>query len=340
MSKPTLYVFEDLRALLFERLSTVLIQILLGTIALHLFLLVVSDYALRLVFTGCATVIILGLVAASRYLVNRRPGLAYKVLTLAFLFITMQATVAVESAAMMGVGAVFCGLIAAVLLDGRWMTGMVVMNWLLMVPFTLLLEQGSLFNDTLIDAELKIIITLMIGLILMYVLTAIVRTMLDTLSFENRTYLEQIDHQQQAQEALIDQQQHQLTVQQELVSTIEELEMPLIRLDQARFVLPLIGYIDRERLFKLERRVLDEIKRHQVATVFIDLAAVVLVEPSDIQVLFEFADIIRLLGTEVVLTGITPGTAQLLVDQGLRQHRVRSFMLLQDALHTGISLPN
>ena len=77
---------------------------------------------------------------------------------------------------------------------------------------------------------------------------------------------------------------------------------------------------------------LDAIVTHRAFGVIIDVTGVEFLEARTAQNLSRMAHAARLLGAQVVLTGIAPSVAQVLVTQDVRLADVRTYRTLQDGI--------
>jgi PAS domain S-box-containing protein len=97
---------------------------------------------------------------------------------------------------------------------------------------------------------------------------------------------------------------------------LEELSTPLIPLSREIVIMPLVGTVDAERATLILDAVSRGITTSGAGFAVIDITGVPTVDTHVAGVLVRAAQTVRLLGAEVVLTGIRPGVAQTLV--GLR----------------------
>jgi anti-anti-sigma regulatory factor len=93
---------------------------------------------------------------------------------------------------------------------------------------------------------------------------------------------------------------------------IDELATPLLRISQNSLVMPLIGLLDERRMHKLIRTLLEGVAQQRVAYVIIDITGVPLIDEQIARSLVRAAQAVRLLGAEIVLSGIRPEVAQTL----------------------------
>ncbi|HEU4536133.1 MAG TPA: STAS domain-containing protein, partial [Polyangiaceae bacterium] len=94
---------------------------------------------------------------------------------------------------------------------------------------------------------------------------------------------------------------------------LRELSTPLIPIADDAVVMPLIGAIDSQRAQQLMEVLLDGVAAHRAATVIIDVTGVQVVDTEVADALVRASHAVKLLGAEVVLTGIRPEVARTLV---------------------------
>lgn len=98
---------------------------------------------------------------------------------------------------------------------------------------------------------------------------------------------------------------------------LEELSTPLIPLSREVIVVPLVGTVDAERASLILDAVSRGVTKSGAGFAVIDITGVPTVDTHVAGVLVRAAQTVRLLGAEVVLTGIRPGVAQTLVGLGV-----------------------
>ncbi len=110
-------------------------------------------------------------------------------------------------------------------------------------------------------------------------------------------------------------------LQEELIhaqaNALAELSTPLIRLNQTTLMMPLIGSIDTQRAGHVITSLLEGVSSQQAQVAILDLTGVPVVDTQVAAVLIRAAQSARLLGAEVILTGIRPEIAQTLVALGV-----------------------
>lgn len=99
-------------------------------------------------------------------------------------------------------------------------------------------------------------------------------------------------------------------------ATLAELSTPLIPISENIVAMPLIGAIDGARAQKIMETLLAGIRESRARTAILDITGVAVVDTQVADALLRAARAVRLLGTDVVLTGIRPDVAQTLVSLG------------------------
>ncbi|TKD00071.1 AAA family ATPase [Polyangium fumosum] len=98
---------------------------------------------------------------------------------------------------------------------------------------------------------------------------------------------------------------------------LDELSMPLIPITEEILVLPLIGTMDAPRAEAMMEAVLHGAQAHRTRTVIIDVTGMKRVDARAAGALLQSASALRLIGAEVVLTGMRPDFARAIVDLDL-----------------------
>lgn len=114
------------------------------------------------------------------------------------------------------------------------------------------------------------------------------------------------------------------SLQEELITAqrkaIRELSTPLIPLAERLVVMPLVGTIDSVRSAQILETLLQGIAAHRATVAILDTTGVRSMDEQVAGSLVRTACAARLLGTEVVLTGIAPEVARSLVELGADLH--------------------
>lgn len=129
------------------------------------------------------------------------------------------------------------------------------------------------------------------------------------------TTIRDLTAQRRAEETLRQnvQQQEQLRAQ---TSRLAELSTPVIPIGDDILVLPLIGSIDSARAQLIMEAMLEGVARTRAHTAIIDVTGVTGIDAHVADALLNVARAVRLLGAEVIVTGIRPEVARTLVVLG------------------------
>ncbi|NJN68358.1 MAG: PAS domain S-box protein [Chloroflexaceae bacterium] len=97
---------------------------------------------------------------------------------------------------------------------------------------------------------------------------------------------------------------------------LRELSTPLLPLADGVLVMPLLGTIDSNRAQQVMETLLEGVSTYQSHTAILDITGVQMVDTQVANALIHTAQAVKLLGSQVVLTGIRPAMAQTLVNLG------------------------
>jgi rsbT co-antagonist protein RsbR len=116
-------------------------------------------------------------------------------------------------------------------------------------------------------------------------------------------------------------------------SVLAKLSTPVIPISDHVIVLPLVGTLDRTRMHQVMTALLDEIQRTRASIAILDITGVPEIDAEATSGILLAAQAVRLLGAQVVLTGIQPVVARRLIDLGSDL----SAIVTRSTLQTGIS---
>lgn len=115
-------------------------------------------------------------------------------------------------------------------------------------------------------------------------------------------------------------------------TTLMSLSTPLIPISDKVLVLPLVGTLDDWRLGQVQNSLLGGVEQFHPTYAILDITGVPVVDDRGADALTQTAHMIRMLGTQLVLTGIRPEVAQTLVSIGADLGPIRTFSTLQQAI--------
>lgn len=99
--------------------------------------------------------------------------------------------------------------------------------------------------------------------------------------------------------------------------SLQELSTPVIRLWDQMLLLPLVGVVDTYRARQVTERLLEAITRHEAVVTLIDVTGVPVFDTSVAKHIMKTVDAAQLLGSRIVMTGISPEGAQTLTRLGI-----------------------
>ncbi|HEY0171710.1 MAG TPA: PAS domain S-box protein [Pyrinomonadaceae bacterium] len=113
---------------------------------------------------------------------------------------------------------------------------------------------------------------------------------------------------------------------------LEKLSTPLIPLNERVMLMPLVGEMDAGRARRMLEALLRGLAQTRAPAAIIDITGVPVVDAHVAQTLVRAAQAARLLGTEVVLTGIRAGVARSLVRLGVGLEGIKTRKTLQEGI--------
>lgn len=121
-------------------------------------------------------------------------------------------------------------------------------------------------------------------------------------------------------------------------AAIRELSTPVIRVYERVLLLPLVGAVDSHRAHQIMESVLVHVVDAQARCIIIDIAGVPVVDTRVADHLLKTAAAVRLLGAEVVLTGITAQVARTMVQLGLDVSSMHTVSRLSDGIELALGM--
>jgi rsbT co-antagonist protein RsbR len=125
--------------------------------------------------------------------------------------------------------------------------------------------------------------------------------------------------------------QEQVIYMQEMA--LAELSTPIIPITQDILVMPLVGALDSRRAADMLDRMLHRVSEERAKVMILDITGVPIVDTQVAQIFITAAQAVKLLGVDVVMTGIRPEVAQTLVSLGFNL-TIPTYSDLQSAIST------
>jgi len=126
-----------------------------------------------------------------------------------------------------------------------------------------------------------------------------------------------------------------ITEQQE---AIRELSTPVFSVWERLLVMPIIGAIDSIRAKQLTENLLNGIRRQRARVAILDITGVPSVDSKIANHVLQAVDAARLLGCEVILTGVSETISQTMVTLGIDLSRVNAVLDLQSGIEEGVRI--
>lgn len=124
----------------------------------------------------------------------------------------------------------------------------------------------------------------------------------------------------------------QLSTIEQQRAVIRDMSVPILPLSQAAMVMPLVGALDSARLAVVQEQALQAIEETSARYLILDITGVPIIDTEVAQGLIRTVQAARLLGAEVMLTGIRPEVAQTIVGLGIHLGEIVTSSSLQNSV--------
>ncbi|MBC8160455.1 MAG: STAS domain-containing protein [Roseiflexaceae bacterium] len=129
-----------------------------------------------------------------------------------------------------------------------------------------------------------------------------------------------------------DQMNEQIGQQRQLLELVSTLETPVVQLADGILFSPVVGHVDTRRAQALTARLLRAVADQRARLVILDIGGVVVMDTAVAQALLLTARSLRLLGCDVMISGISAGVALTLTDLGIGLEDIKTVRSPQEAL--------
>jgi len=113
---------------------------------------------------------------------------------------------------------------------------------------------------------------------------------------------------------------------------IRELSTPVLQVRERLLILPIIGIMDPQRARQLTEQLLRGIRTNRARVVVIDITGVAAMDAAVANHLVQTVEASRLLGADVIVTGLSPEIAQTLVNIGVDLGKMKTMGDLQGGI--------
>jgi rsbT co-antagonist protein RsbR len=114
--------------------------------------------------------------------------------------------------------------------------------------------------------------------------------------------------------------------------TLHSVQNPLVPIADGVLVMPLVGTFDSARTSQFIERLLQGVEQRGAHTVVLDVTGLPTIDSDAAHMLLQSTQAVRLLGTQLVMVGMTPNVAQTIVGLGLDLRAIRIERDLQSAV--------
>jgi rsbT co-antagonist protein RsbR len=152
---------------------------------------------------------------------------------------------------------------------------------------------------------------------------------------QNAQHAEAAQQKAEAQALELEQQAVALsTAEERLRNLVATLETPAVELADGILLAPLIGAVDSRRALMLTERLLATISEQRVRLLILDIAGVAMIDTAVTQTLLKITQMVRLLGCNVVLTGVSAEVAVSITSLGVNLADIETARSPQEVLAT------
>ena len=130
-----------------------------------------------------------------------------------------------------------------------------------------------------------------------------------------------------------------LATQERLFATVKQLSTPIIPVAHDVLVLPIIGHVDPQRASDITHELLRGIVERRARVVILDVTGIAALDEAVIDSLLRTVRAAEMLGTAVMLVGISPAMARVIVELGVDLRSVKTFRDLRSAIEATLSRP-
>ena len=134
--------------------------------------------------------------------------------------------------------------------------------------------------------------------------------------------------------------QNEEKIKKQAQEILEMATVPVVQVWEGVMLVPLIGTLDSQRTQQLMERLLQRITDTSSPVALVDITGVPAIDTQTAQHLIETINAVRLVGSEVVMTGVRPSIAQTLVHLGVDLSNISTRSSLGAGLRTALEILN
>ncbi|GAB4117089.1 MAG: STAS domain-containing protein [Roseiflexaceae bacterium] len=226
---------------------------------------------------------------------------------------------------------IFCIVTAGVVLPPRHMWG-IMAACVAASLICLVVRPDLVSNPTHLLSAISITLILIFCAIISFLGSRGIDQALELANQNKQQALAAQQHAEQQANDLIEQAETLRRTEQQLQSLVATLETPTVPLIDGVLLAPIIGAIDSNRALNLTDRLLQDVSSKRIRLLVLDIAGVALIDTAVANTLIRIVQTVQLLGSQVVLTGVTPNVAITLTQLGVDFTRIRTARSPQEVL--------
>jgi rsbT co-antagonist protein RsbR len=113
---------------------------------------------------------------------------------------------------------------------------------------------------------------------------------------------------------------------------LRAVENPLLEVVEGVIVLPLIGIIDSRRALMMTETLLNTVAEKNIDTAILDLTGIMSIDTSTANHLLQTIEAVKLMGVDMVITGIRPDVAMMITRLGVELKLTETYASLKDGI--------
>ncbi|CAM4029601.1 STAS domain-containing protein [Mesobacillus zeae] len=112
------------------------------------------------------------------------------------------------------------------------------------------------------------------------------------------------------------------------------LSAPVVPIQNGLAILPLVGSMDHDRATHIMENAIPKVAQHKFRCLIIDFSGIVNIDATIARHIYDFYNVLRLLGIECIATGIRPEMAFAAVEAGINFSAIKTFANVRQAVES------
>ncbi|RNF38784.1 STAS domain-containing protein [Planococcus salinus] len=123
-------------------------------------------------------------------------------------------------------------------------------------------------------------------------------------------------------------------IQAETENELVKLSAPIVPVKDDIVILPLIGFIDSDRLEHIKGSVIPKIAEKRVDHVITDFSGIMTIDMQTAEAMHQIGSMLRVMGIHLVVAGLRPDLVQAIVSSGIDMSRTEAYATVKQALES------